>query len=142
MDAYLHKVQYYETDKMGVVHHSNYIRWFEEARVDYMEKMGKSYDSVEKDGIISPVVSVNCEYKASCGFGDSVYVLTKLQSLTGVRFSFSYTVVDSITKEVKAKGESHHCFVKDNRVISLKKVNVEVFNLFESFVDKETVIPD
>lgn len=41
---YQHKVQYYETDQMGIVHHSNYIRWFEEARTDYMEKMGMGYD--------------------------------------------------------------------------------------------------
>ena len=37
--AYQHKVQYYETDQMGIVHHSNYIRWFEEARTDYMERL-------------------------------------------------------------------------------------------------------
>lgn len=48
MEAYVHKVQYYETDQMGVVHHSNYIRWFEEARIDYLDKMGMSYDAVEK----------------------------------------------------------------------------------------------
>ena len=37
---YEHKAQYYETDKMGIIHHSNYIRWFEEARIDYMEQAG------------------------------------------------------------------------------------------------------
>ena len=43
MMAYEHKTQYYETDQMGIIHHSNYIRWFEEARVDFMDRCGFSY---------------------------------------------------------------------------------------------------
>ena len=53
MKPYKHKVQYYETDQMGIVHHSNYIRWFEEARTDYMEQMGLGYDQMEEKGILS-----------------------------------------------------------------------------------------
>ena len=56
--AYQHKVQYYETDQMGIVHHSNYIRWFEEARTDYMERLGIGYEKMEEQGILSPVLSV------------------------------------------------------------------------------------
>ncbi|HJB35179.1 MAG TPA: acyl-CoA thioesterase, partial [Candidatus Blautia merdipullorum] len=62
MMAYEHKTQYYETDQMGIIHHSNYIRWFEEARVDFMDRCGFSYAQMEKDGLISPVLSVSCEY--------------------------------------------------------------------------------
>ena len=47
MKPYIHKVQYYETDKMGITHHSNYIRWMEEARVDFMEQIGWGYDKME-----------------------------------------------------------------------------------------------
>ena len=46
---YTHKVQYYETDQMGIVHHSNYIRWFEEARSDVLEKAGMGYDVMEAE---------------------------------------------------------------------------------------------
>lgn len=60
---YCHKVQYYETDQMKVVHHSNYIRWFEEARTDYMSQVGVPYAEVERAGIIIPVVDVSCKYK-------------------------------------------------------------------------------
>ena len=48
---YTHRVQYYETDQMGIVHHSNYIRWFEEARIDWMRHCGISYREMEKQGI-------------------------------------------------------------------------------------------
>ena len=54
--SYQHKVQYYETDQMGMVHHSNYIRWFEEARVDYLEQIGLPYHMIEAGGILSPAV--------------------------------------------------------------------------------------
>ena len=56
-------VYYYETDRMGIVHHSNYIRWFEEARLDWMKQIGWDYKSIEDDNIIIPVLSVAAEYK-------------------------------------------------------------------------------
>ena len=56
MEPYQHTVQYYETDKMGIVHHSNYIRWFEEARIDWMRHCGISYREMEKQGIIVTVL--------------------------------------------------------------------------------------
>ena len=58
---YEHKVQYYETDKMDWVHHSNYIRWFEEARTDLLEQMGMGYDRIEALGIGSPVLGVEAD---------------------------------------------------------------------------------
>lgn len=59
-----HLVQYYETDQMGVVHHSNYIRWFEEARVFFMDQMGFGYDKMEKSGVSSPVIEARCAYRS------------------------------------------------------------------------------
>ena len=74
MENYLHKVKYYETDKMGVTHHSNYIRWMEEARVDFLDKIGFSYRKLEEMGAISPVIGVECEYKISTQFDDIVEI--------------------------------------------------------------------
>ena len=48
LGAYIRKVQYHETDKMGITHHSNYIRWMEEARVNYLEQIGWPYDRLER----------------------------------------------------------------------------------------------
>ena len=62
MEAYKHKVCYYETDKMGITHHSNYIRWMEEARVDFLEKIGFGYDKLEEMGIMSPVIGIECDH--------------------------------------------------------------------------------
>ena len=128
---YLHKVHYYETDQMGVVHHSNYIRWFEEARIDFMEQLGMNYESMENDGIISPVTSVECKYKSSVKFGDVVHINTRLESFNGITFRIYYKVTDSKTCELRAEGTSSHCFVnKKGRLISLKKENSLYYDLF------------
>ena len=65
---YEHYTQYYETDQMGCVHHSNYIRWMEEARVFLMEQMGCSYRAMEEAGILSPVLEVSCKVRANGPF--------------------------------------------------------------------------
>ena len=52
MKAYIHKVNYYETDKMGITHHSNYVRWMEEARIDFLDQLGWSFIKLEEEGII------------------------------------------------------------------------------------------
>ncbi|AQS09915.1 putative esterase [Clostridium saccharobutylicum] len=143
LKAYLHKVQYYETDQMGIVHHSNYIRWFEEARVDYMEQIGADYSIMEQEGYISPVVSINCNYKTVTKFGEHVYIITKLEHFENAKFSIVYTIVDAATKQVKAIGESKHCFInKDGKIISLKKENKKYFELFSDSIGKETKILD
>lgn len=136
--AYQHKVQYYETDQMGVVHHSNYIRWFEEARVDYLEKIGANYDQLEHKGIISPVTSVSCDYKSMTRFGETVEILTYLAEFNGIKFILKYKVLDSNTKELRATGESQHCFINnEGRLISIKKENKLYYHLFLQAYDSD-----
>ena len=67
---YEHHAQYYETDQMGCVHHSNYIRWMEEARVNLMEQIGCGYKAMEASGIMSPVLEVHCQYRSMVRFDD------------------------------------------------------------------------
>ena len=57
MSPYIRKVQYYETDMMGVVHHANYLHWMEEARIDFLDRLGFPYADMEAAGVISPVRS-------------------------------------------------------------------------------------
>ena len=57
---YERKINYYETDRMGVVHHSNYIRYLEEARTEWLEVLNMPFDLLEKNEITIPVLGVNC----------------------------------------------------------------------------------
>lgn len=128
-ERYKHKVQYYETDKMGFVHHSNYIRWFEEARSDFFEKIGAPYSATEAMGIISPVLSVSCEYKKSCYYGEEIIIETTLTKVGNVKFFVNYRVL-SEDGELRAVGSTSHCFLNgEGNVISLKRVNPELFGL-------------
>ena len=126
MKSYIHKVQYYETDKMGITHHSNYIRWMEEARVDFLEKIGYGFDKLEGEGITSPVLSVNCEYKESTKFNDEVLNKVKIKEFKGVRLIIEYVMTNNKTGNLVAKGETEHCFMNDKSMpVILKKASPE-----------------
>ncbi len=128
MRDYIHKVQYYETDKMGIVHHSNYIRWFEEARVDWLEQIGCTMQSIEADGVLIPVMSVTCNYHSMVRFGDEVAVAIKISKFNGVKIEMEYEIRDVATGELRTTGSSSHCFIdKDGKLISLKKSKPEMY---------------
>ncbi len=119
---YEHVVQYYETDQMKVAHHSNYIRWFEEARVDAFDKIGLGYKECEEQGVLSPVVGVSAKYKTSALFYDTVVIKVKFTKYTGVRLYIEYEVTDKKTGQVRCTGNSEHCFVTpDGRIVSIKR---------------------
>lgn len=112
METYIHKVQYYETDKMGITHHSNYIRWFEEARVDFLEKAGMGFEKMEAMGVSSPVMSVKASYKRPTYFSENVLITIRLVRFTGIKFMFSYEVKNA-AGELCCTGESEHCFLDE-----------------------------
>ena len=119
---YTHKAQYYETDQMGIVHHSNYIRWFEEARVDFFEKIGCSYKTIEDMGIISTVLEIQAKYHSMVHFNDTVNIETSMESFNGIKLTMHYSITDAQTGELRADGISRHCFMsKDGKLISLKR---------------------
>ena len=119
---YRHKVQYYETDTMKIVHHSNYVRWMEEARVDMLEQMGIGYDVMEQEGILSPVLSVSCTYKAMTRFPETVEISVRLVRYTGVKFDLAYEIRGAKEHDLRSFGESAHCFIdQSGKPISLKK---------------------
>ena len=87
---YTRIAHYHETDQMGVVHHSNYIKWMEEARVYIMDKIGYSYKAMEDRGLISPVLNVTCDYHKSVHFDDKIRIKVYLKKHSKVRFTLSY----------------------------------------------------
>ncbi len=126
---YKHRVNYYETDGMKMVHHSNYVRWMEEARVDFMDKMGYSYKKLEDRGIASPVLSYTCQIKHSTYFDDIVEVIPKVVEYNSVRLKIEYTM--TVNDILVAVGETNHCFVNQKgRPVRLSKECPELDELF------------
>ena len=137
MKTYTRKVNYYETDQMGVVHHSNYFRYFEEARTFFMEEVGYTYAKLEETQIISPVVDINCQYKRSVLYGETIKVNVKLVNIGKVRCAFAYEIVNAENGELKATGRSEHCFLdKSGRVVSIQKANPEFYETFMNEVEE------
>ena len=118
---YLHKVQYYETDRMGITHHSNYIRWMEEARIDFLSQLGWDYDRLESEGIISPVLGVQVKYKKSTTFPDEISIAVSVADYRNVRLKLAYEMKNR-QGETVCTAESEHCFINGNgNLIVLKK---------------------
>ena len=137
MKKYIHKVKYYETDKMGITHHSNYIRWMEEARVDYLDQIGLGYKKMEEDGIISPVIGVECDYKVSTTFDDRVEIEVKVEEFKGVKLIIGYVMTNIDTNEVVLVGRTKHCFLdRDSKPIILKKSFPEIDKKLRELVSK------
>ncbi len=127
MERYLHKVQYYETDKMGITHHSNYIRFMEEARMHFLTALGYPMTRLEAEGITSPVVSVQCDYKKTTTYDDVIAIGVVAEAYSGVKLTLSYQMERADTGEVVATATSSHCFLNaQGRPIALRRYSPEL----------------
>ncbi|MGO1357192.1 acyl-CoA thioesterase [Alkalibacterium gilvum] len=133
---YTRKVHYYETDQMQIVHHSNYIRWFEEARTNLMDDIGFSYKRMEDEGIVIPVLGVNVEYKTMSRFGETVEIEATVKEFTGVKLLVNYVVRDKKTQDIRVVGETKHAFLNKQtyRPVSLKRKHKELYELFKNMI--------
>lgn len=112
---------------MGITHHSNYIRFMEEARVAFQKSMGWGYDKMEQEGMISPVVSVSCDYKKPTTFADEIEISVFVTQLTRVRLTISYVM--KVRGETVCTANSSHCFLSQNgRPVSLQKQYPDFYN--------------
>ncbi len=102
MSTYIRKVNCYETDKTGITHRSNYIRFMEEARLNLLSEAVYPMTRLEAEGIASPVVSVNCEYKHTTTYGDEIEIGVALTQYTGVKLSLSYVMKNLRTGDIVA----------------------------------------
>ena len=118
MFVYTHKVNYYETDRMGVTHHSNYIRFMEEARVAYLDYIGASYARIEEEGVISPVIEVSGRYLHTTTFDDLLEIEAYVKSMTTFKLKLGYTI--RCKGEVVFEGWSLHCFLdKEGKPVAI-----------------------
>ena len=125
MNEYIHKVTYYECDRMGITHHSNYIRFMEEARVDFLDRIGHGFEKIEADGIVSPVLAVECQYKESTTVQDEIRIEIKLCDTSTLKFSFSY--IGRKGDKVVFTGKTTHCLMENGRPVKIKERYPKLF---------------
>lgn len=127
MVKYRHNVQYYETDRMGITHHSNYIRWMEEARMHFLDKIGWNYARLEEKGMISPVVSVDCKYKKTTTFSDNIDIDVSIAEFKGVKLKLQYVMTNE-QGEIVCEAMSEHCFLNEKGMpVRLNKEHPEFY---------------
>jgi len=106
------RVRYAETDKAGVVYHSNFIIWFEVGRVELLRQMGLSYRELEeKNDCHIAVVDVRCRFKAPARYDDEVLIRTRLKSLRNPMLHFTYEVLRAADGTLLAEGDTTHIVV-------------------------------
>ena len=109
------RVRYAETDKMGVVYHSNFVIWFEVGRVELLRQLGFEYKSMEKeDNCHIPVVDLRVRYKAPALYDDEIVVRTRLANARTALLHFTYEVTRANDGTMLATGETTHIIVDDN----------------------------
>lgn len=104
------KVRYSETDQMGIVHHSQYVNWFEVGRTDYIKQLGLTYREIETAGYYLPVIGVQVSYSNPAKYDDLITIETSLHSYNGVRLSFQYKAFREADGARIAEGITEHCW--------------------------------
>lgn len=86
------RVRYAETDQMGVVYHGNYAQYLEMGRVEWLRHFGISYKSMEENGVMLPVISLQMSFKKSAVYDDLLTVVTKLKKTPSVKIEFEFEI--------------------------------------------------
>ena len=129
------RINYYETDKMGVVHHSNYIRFLEEARCQMLDENNMSYSAFEEKGVMIPVLGINCNFKHHVTFNDIILIKPFIKEFNGVRLTVEYEVSDKKSGNLVLLGTTKHCFTDFNlKPIRLQKQIPEFYEKFSNLL--------
>ena len=115
----LHRVKFFDTDTMGVVHHSNYIRWFETGRVEFLRKLGIDLNEMMSDGILFPLVEIGAKFHAPAKFDDELEIFTTAEALTKAKMKFNYEIRKVGEEKILVEGNSTNVFTSDGKICRL-----------------------
>lgn len=129
--------RYAETDQMGIIHHSVYAIYYEQARTDFFNEIGLRYDEIEKSGVMTPLVELNCKYKRPAYYNQEIEVRTRIIELTPAKFTLQYDIYDKDEKLINVgKTTLAWADAENFKIINLKKVNPEMYDKLEKLVEK------
>lgn len=127
------RVIYADTDAMGIVYHTNYIKWFEVGRNEFLRALGYTYAKMEEEGIWLPVASVTCDYKSPGHYDDVLLIKTWVQELGAATIVMAYEIFNKATGDLLVTGTTKHGVTSPElKPVRLKKLNPD---LYQKFVD-------
>jgi acyl-CoA thioester hydrolase len=113
-------VRFNEADPLGIVWHGHYIRYFEDGRESFGNTHGLRYLDFYREGVVVPIVSIQCDYKRALRYGESVVVETLYRPCEAARLEFSYRLYNAATQALVATGSSVQVFLdKDTNNLQL-----------------------
>ena len=102
------RVIYADTDAMGVVYHTNYIKWFEVGRCELLRSIGYPYAKMEEEGILLPVVECNCKYRLPAVYDDLLEITARIGEMKGATVTLEYEIRKQETGELLVTGSTKH----------------------------------
>ena len=135
IQPYQHIVRYYECDRMGITHHSNYVRFMEEARVDWMDQLGYGFDRMEAEGVVSPVMNISCQYKHPTTFKDLITITLTVTEIRGLKISFGYEM--RCDGQVVCTAASTHCFLEKGKPVYLRQRFPELYQIIMELIEHD-----
>jgi acyl-CoA thioester hydrolase len=131
--------RYSETDQMGVIHHGNYLNWFEVGRTACIREFGYTYREVEEKGLMLPVIEANLSYKSPAKYEDVVTILTRVSEYNGIRISFYYEIIRKEDRRSLVGGTTKHCWTNENmKPVSVKKKWPELHEAIENLKKEQS----
>ncbi|MDO4176050.1 MAG: thioesterase family protein [Bacillota bacterium] len=132
------RVQYYDTDKMKVVHHANYIRYFETARTEYLRNEGFAYSEMEKGDFQIPILSVQAKYQTPAVYDELISVSCRLVKLGPASMEIEYEIRNAETGELHVTGRTRHGFTShDLKPVPLKKHDPDLYAFFVKLYERD-----
>ena len=107
-------VRFYETDMMGIAHHSNHFRWFELARIEFLRHIGVTLWDMMDEDIVFPIMNVSCNYKEPARFDDVIHIETYLVKMTRAQMVFQYRMRRASDGALLATGETKNAFMSQS----------------------------
>lgn len=105
---------------MGIVYHTNYIRWFEVGRTELLREMGILYTGVDAAGFNLPLTKVFCHYLLPAHYDDLVFVETEIDYLKRASMKFTYQIWDERREKLLTEGNTvHACTDRDGKIIRI-----------------------
>lgn len=132
------RARYSETDQMGVIHHGNYLSWFEVGRTNCISDFGFTYGEIEQKGIWLPVIEANLSYKSPAKYDDVVTIATSVSEYNGIRINFFYQIKRKRNGKLLVEGTTKHCWTdKGMKPLSLRKHWPELHKTIENMIKEQ-----
>ncbi len=131
------RVIYGDTDAMGIVYHTNYIKWFEAGRTEFLRQLGYPYATLEKEGLWLPVAQVVCNYKRPAQYDDVLVIRSRVKELKAATVVMAYEIYRESTGECCVTGETKHGITTpDLKPLVLKKAKPELYEIMKASMEE------